>query len=93
MKGRNFLIACSLLAVAAVSISWGFLVHRTVNQLALYELPKEMRGFFVEHMEYMVRNAPRPDIRRNTDSTEATKHFIDLEMYGDSSPKIFKVFD
>jgi hypothetical protein len=65
--------------------SWGFLVHRTVNQLALYELPKDLRSFFIEHLEYMVRNAPRPDIRRNQDSTEATKHFIDLEMYGDSS--------
>jgi hypothetical protein len=29
-----------------------------------------------------VYDAPRPDIRRNQDSTEATKHFIDLEMFG-----------
>lgn len=36
-------------------------------------------------MDYIVFNAPRPDVRRNTDSTEAPKHFIDLEMYGDSS--------
>ena len=36
-------------------------------------------------MEYLVNNAPRPDVRRNQDSTEATKHFIDLEAYGDSA--------
>ena len=85
IKGRIFLIAITLTAVSIICASWGFLVHRTVNQLALYELPKDLRGFFVEHMDYMVRNAPRPDIRRNQDSTEATKHFIDIEMYGDSA--------
>jgi hypothetical protein len=62
--------------------SWGFLVHKTVHQLAVYELPKQMSPFFYSNMEYLVINAPRPDTRRNQDSTEATKHFIDLEMYG-----------
>ena len=85
IKGRKLLISIALIAFSLVFVSWGFLVHRTVNQLALYELPKDLRGFFVEHMDYMVRNAPRPDIRRNQDSTEASKHFIDLEMYGDSA--------
>src|SRR5205823_283309 len=85
LKGRNVLISCMLVVIPILFSSWGFLVHRTVNQLAVYELPKELRGFFIEHMEYIVRNAPRPDIRRNQDSTEASKHFIDLEMYGDSS--------
>lgn len=62
--------------------SWGFLVHKTVHQLAVYELPKEMLPFFCQNMDYLVTNAPRPDVRRGQDSTEATKHFIDLEMFG-----------
>ena len=61
--------------------SWGFLVHRTINQLAIYELPEEIQPFFYRNMEYLVKNAPRPDERRNQDSTEATKHFVDLEMF------------
>jgi hypothetical protein len=65
--------------------SWGFLVHRTVHQLAVYQLPKSIQTFFYQHMDYVVKNAPRPDERRNTDTTEATKHFIDAEMYGDDS--------
>ena len=65
--------------------SWGFLVHRTVNQLAVYELPKELRSFFYSNMEYLVKHSVRPDLRRNEDSTEATKHFIDLEAFGDSA--------
>ena len=65
--------------------SWGFLVHRTIHQLAVYELPKKMQPFFYKNMNYLVENAGRPDQRRNTDSTEASKHFIDLEMFGDSA--------
>ena len=62
--------------------SWGFLVHKTVQQLAIYELPKSIRPFFYKHKDKLVYDASRPDIRRSKDSTEATKHFIDLEMFG-----------
>jgi len=65
--------------------SWGFLVHRTVNQLAVYELPKKLRLFFYTNMDYIVKHSVRPDLRRNEDSTEDTKHFIDLEVFGDSA--------
>lgn len=67
--------------VIVICSSWGFLVHRTIHQLAVYELPSEMQPFFFRNMDYLVKNSGRPDERRNTDSTEATKHFIDLEMY------------
>jgi hypothetical protein len=65
-----------------LTCSWGFLVHRTVHQLAVYQLPSEISGFFYTNMEYLVYNAPRPDTRRNQDSTEAPRHFVDLEAFG-----------
>ncbi|MBC7850117.1 MAG: hypothetical protein H7Y31_10295 [Chitinophagaceae bacterium] len=65
--------------------SWGFLVHRTINQLSVYQLPKSMQPFFFSNMDYIVKNSVRADQRRNTDSTEAVKHFIDFEYFGDSS--------
>lgn len=65
--------------------SWGFLVHRTVHQLAVYELPKGMRPFFYRHMAIGVKYSVRPDQRRNEDSTEATKHYINFEAFGDSA--------
>lgn len=65
--------------------SWGFLMHRTIHQLAVYELPKDMQPFFYKNLDYIVKNAPRPDERRTKDSTEASKHFIDFEAYGDSA--------
>ena len=71
------------LLVALVALSgWGFLVHRTIHQIAVYNLPEPMRSFFYSDMDNLVANAPRPDIRRNKDKTEDTKHFIDLEAYG-----------
>ncbi len=81
---RIFLQALILLMVVFFS-SWGFLVHRTIHQLAVYELPKPMQPFFYKNMSYLVENAGRPDQRRSQDSTEATKHFIDLEAFGDSA--------
>lgn len=73
----------ALLCALVIGLSsWGFLVHRTVNQLAIYSLPAPLQSYFHNEMAYLVENAPRPDIRRNTDKTEDTKHFIDLEMFG-----------
>lgn len=74
-------------AICSVTMlgSWGFLVHRTVNQLAVYELPKAMRPFFHRHMAQLVKESVRADERRNSDKTEAPKHFIDFEAYGDSA--------
>ncbi|MGC4036832.1 MAG: zinc dependent phospholipase C family protein [Chitinophagaceae bacterium] len=83
---RNKHLKFILIAFISVCCcSWGFLVHRTVNQLAIYELPKAMRPFFYENKDSIALNAPRPDQRRNIDPTEATKHFIDIEAYGDSA--------
>lgn len=84
-RSTRLFLAPILLIVLIVGSGWGFLVHRTIHQLAVYELPEPVRPFFYRNMENLVQNAPRPDQRRNQDSTEATKHFIDFEMYGDDA--------
>ena len=77
---------CSMLLLAWVLFSsWGFLVHRTVNQIAVYQLPKDLRTFFHINMDYIVRHSVRPDLRRSEDSTEDKKHFINFEKFGDSA--------
>lgn len=74
-----------LIFFTEIACSWGFLAHRTIGQLAIYELPKKMRFFFHDHMLYIDKEIIQPDIRRSTDSLEAPKHFINLEEYGDSA--------
>ncbi|HVZ55014.1 MAG TPA: zinc dependent phospholipase C family protein [Chitinophagaceae bacterium] len=84
MIRRFFTILC-LTGLVWLCSGWGFLVHRTINQLAVYALPRPMRFFFFENRRSLAENAPRPDQRRSTDPTEGSKHFIDLEAYGDSA--------
>lgn len=62
--------------------SWGFLVHQTLHQLAVYQLPKAMQPFFYKYMDDIVSNAIRPDTRHSKDSTETAKHVINIEAYG-----------
>ena len=74
-----------LFALLLTCGSWGFLVHKTTVQLAVYKLPKQLQPFFYKQLKYLVANAGRPDTRRNTDSTEGPRHFIDLERFGENA--------
>ena len=65
--------------------SWGFFVHETATQLAVYELPKPLQRFFFSNIDTLTANATRPDKRRYTDKEEAPKHFIDIENYGEDA--------
>ena len=86
VSGKRKYLIVAVCAVSMILFSgWGFLIHRTVNQLAVYQLPKAMRPFFYTNIDYLVTHSVRPDKRRNVDKSEAPKHFIDAEMYGDSS--------
>jgi hypothetical protein len=85
MQKRKAFILGGCIGLLFLCSGWGFLVHRTINQLAIYGLPKNMQPLFYEQMDYLVKHSIRPDVRRNSDSTEASKHFIDLEAYGDSA--------
>ena len=79
---RSLIVSAVLLGIGVVGSSWGFLVHKTTHQLEVYQLPVPLQSFFYTHIDNVVSNSVRPDQRRNSDPTEATKHFIDLEMFG-----------
>lgn len=81
---RTILFSIVLIGILAGFGSWGFMAHRTVNQLAIYQLPKQMQPFFYVYKDSLVYNAPRPDQRRNADKDEGHKHFIDMEYFGPS---------
>lgn len=83
-KLKMFSLFVGLLLILFCS-SWGYLVHRTVAQLAIYQLPKGMRNFFWMNKDSIVSQSIRPDVRRNTVKTEWPRHFIDVEAYGDSA--------
>ncbi|WP_245326221.1 zinc dependent phospholipase C family protein [Hymenobacter wooponensis] len=65
--------------------AWGFFSHRLINRLAVYTLPREMIGFYKTNIDYLTDNATRPDSRRTVVPGEAPRHFLDVDVYGDSA--------
>lgn len=64
---------------------WGFYSHKKINRLAVFTLPVEMIGFYKYHIQYLTEKAVNPDMRRYIVPDEAARHYIDLDIYGDSA--------
>ncbi|MBH8557784.1 zinc dependent phospholipase C family protein [Hymenobacter negativus] len=80
------LLLAALILAHGTASGWGFFGHRTITQIAVYELPATMQAFYFRHMAEVVRLSTAPDERRNDDPTEAPKHFIDMDHYSESNP-------
>lgn len=64
---------------------WGFFGHQLINRLAVFSLPPEMFSFYKHHILFLTENAVNPDRRRYAVEGEAERHYIDLDVYGDSA--------
>jgi hypothetical protein len=67
------------ISILLICSSWGFLVHRTLHQIAVYSLPDSIQRFYFKNMKELVKTAVDPDLRQKDDPSEKTKHFIDLD--------------
>jgi hypothetical protein len=85
MKKSLFLLIVLCLFPAADVWSWGFFAHQRINRLAVFCLPPEMMRFFKAHIRFLEENAVNPDERRYAVEGEAPRHYIDLDVYGDSA--------
>lgn len=84
MKKVVLILALLFLGMEGIK-AWGFFAHRRINRLAVFSLPIEMIGFFKENIRFITENAVNPDRRRYAVEGEAEKHFIDVDVYGDSA--------
>ena len=64
---------------------WGFFGHQKINRIATFMLPPEMFGFFKSQIVFITEHSVDPDARRYAVEGEAQRHFIDLDIYGDSA--------
>jgi len=64
---------------------WGFHAHKIINKQAALLLPKEMRGFYKFHIDYLTEHSVDPDKRRSVVKNEGPRHYIDLDRYADTS--------
>lgn len=74
-----------LIAATCLLFGWGFFAHQKINRLAVFTLPVEMSGFFKKNIRYIEEAAVNPDRRRYAIPEEAPRHYIDLDVYGDSA--------
>jgi len=84
MKLR-LLVLLGLTLASFSSATWGFFAHQRINRLAVFSLPPEMIGFYKHHIRFITEKAVNPDMRRYAIPEEAPRHYIDLDVYGDSA--------
>jgi hypothetical protein len=80
------LLLAALMLAHGTAGAWGFFGHRTITQVAVYELPSSLQAFYYRHLSDLVRQSTAPDERRNDDPTEAPKHYIDMDHYSEDNP-------
>lgn len=88
VKNVVFLLSCLACFSTASKASvgrWGFFAHKQINRLAVFTLPPELGIFFKHHLQYVEENAVNPDMRRYAVPDEAARHYIDVDVYGDSA--------
>nr|WP_229238787.1 zinc dependent phospholipase C family protein [Dyadobacter sp. Leaf189] len=79
-------------AIQVYKPQWGFWAHKRINRMAVFRLPAAMQVFYKKHIDFITENATNPDKRRYAVVGEAERHYIDLDMYGDSALKILPKF-
>ena len=79
---KVLIVALSLVICSEQRLfSWGFTPHRNINRWAIVLLPPPLLGFFKTHIQFVEQHATDPDSRRYIDTSEAAKHYIDLERF------------
>ncbi len=85
---KKYIALCAIFLYGGCQVDvfgWGFYGHYMINRMAIFSLPPEMFGFYKLHHQYLIENSVNPDKRRYAVVGEAPRHFIDLDVYGDSA--------
>ncbi|GAB4231737.1 MAG: hypothetical protein Tsb0034_04170 [Ekhidna sp.] len=80
-----FILIAIVFPVLTNGFTWGFFAHQKINHLAVFTLPPEMIGFYKQNIRYLTEKAVNPDMRRYVSNEEAPRHYIDIDVYGDSA--------
>lgn len=81
----RLLLTLLVIVIPTFSQSWGFFAHQKINRLAVFTLPPEMIIFYKQNIQYITENSVKPDMRRYAVKNEAPRHYIDVDVYGDSA--------
>ncbi|HKG06957.1 MAG TPA: zinc dependent phospholipase C family protein, partial [Pedobacter sp.] len=83
MKSSISLAAVVMAGILAVLLlcSWGFFAHIEINRMAVFTLPDGIKRFYKSNIRYISDHATDPDKRRYADTSEAPRHYLDVERY------------
>jgi hypothetical protein len=80
-KSAIFIISCVIIISSFTStFAWGKEAHKLINSKGIEFLPEEM-NLMKSWKDYVSEHAPDPDTRKDADSTERPKHYIDIDYY------------
>ncbi len=80
MNEKLVLLFLFILLPVSFILGWGAEGHKLISNKAISMLPEEMKDF-VKWQDYITTHSVDPDLRRNSDKSEAPKHFIDIDFY------------
>lgn len=83
MKRLLFLLPL-LLLFWQTAFCWGFYAHRQINYYAVFLLPPQMLLFYKQHIEFLSEHATDPDKRRYLLPQEGSRHYLDIDHYGEA---------
>lgn len=72
--------ALLILAAPMAASGWGGRLHMDISRAAARAVPEEMEGWR-KYAKFMASHSIQPDLWKGFDSTEDSRHFIDLESY------------
>lgn len=80
---KKLILFIFFICISIKSFCWGFYAHKTINHYAVFLLPPQMVKFYKPNIDFITEHAVDPDKRRYAVAAEGSRHYIDLDHYGD----------
>ena len=77
------LFTAVFLVAGLPSYCWGFFGHQKINYYAVFLLPPEMIILYKPNIAFLSEHAVDPDKRRYAVKDEGSRHYLDIDHYGD----------
>ena len=81
---KKVLVISLLVFLSHDAFNWGFYSHKRINRVAVFALPPELFSFYKAYIDYIEEHSIDADKRRHSLKDEATRHYIDIDYYGQS---------
>ena len=85
LKRKAFLLLflCSYVLLTTQGLAWGPAAHRWITNRAMDNLEGHFQELLSKHRSTVVEQTMDPDYRKDQQPEEPSRHFIDLELYGE----------